>query len=121
VTRGLVRVRERGGRIELRLLGGPALLRFGPSAIQVEPTLVSCTYPIAGGLLARVRGGSLTLAQRGGDKLEVRSTVSGFHPRLAARPGFPRWTGALYARGQARIHEAVGRRFLESLMGKGPA
>jgi hypothetical protein len=118
VTRGLVRVHERGGAIELRLLGWPALLRFDRPQLQVGPTFVSCSYPIAGGLLARVRGGALTLAQSGGEEIEVRSTVSGFHPSLAARPGFPAWTGALYARGQARIHDAVGRRFLGGLTGE---
>jgi hypothetical protein len=111
VTRGLVRVRARGDGIDLRLLGGPALLRFDAAAIHAEPALVSCSYPIAGGLLARRRGGSLTLAQSDGDEFEVRSSVAGFYPRLAVR-------GALYARGQARIHDAVGRRFLEGLTGK---
>ncbi len=118
VTRGLVRARKRGHGVELRLLGGPSLLRFGPPRLHVGPDFVSCSYPIAGGLLARVRGGSLTLAQSGADEPEVRTTVSGFHPSLAARPGFPAWTGALYARGQARIHDAVGRRFLAGLTGE---
>ncbi len=117
ITRGLVRVHERGGTIELRLLGGPALLRFDRPQLQVRPAFVSCSYPIAGGLLAHVRGGALTLSQSGRDEPEVRTTVSGFHPSLAARPGFPAWTGVLYARGQARIHDAVGRRFLAGLIG----
>ena len=117
VTRGLVRVHERSGAIELRLLGGPTLLRFDRPQLQAGPAFVSCSYRIAGGLLTRVRGGALTLSQSGGEDPEVRTTVSGFHPSLAARPGFPAWTGALYARGQARIHDAVGRRFLAGLTG----
>lgn len=117
VTHGVVGVHERGGAIELRLLGGPSLLRFDRPRLRAGPSFVSCTYPITGGLLARVPGGALTLSQSGGDEPEVRTTVSGFHPSLAARPGFPAWTGALYARGQARIHDAVGRRFLAGLTG----
>jgi hypothetical protein len=46
---------------------------------------------------------------------ELRSTVTGFHPSLGARPGLPAWTGALYVRGQARLHDAIGRRFLARL------
>jgi hypothetical protein len=47
--------------------------------------------------------------------VELRSTVAGFLPRLAARPGAPRWTGIVYAGVQARLHDAIGRRFLARL------
>ena len=79
---------------------------------------MACRYSIEGGLLARIPAGELTLEQAAGEAVELRSSVRGFHPRLAARPGFPRWTGLLYARGQARLHEAIGRRFLARLAGK---
>lgn len=114
VLRGLVRVREREGRIDLRLLGrGPALLRLGARRVTIGPDRVTCRYPVEGGLLARAPAGSLTLEQRLGAVPELRSSVTGFHPRLAARPGLPRWTGALYPGVQERLHDAVGRRFLE--------
>lgn len=118
---GLVRVREREGRVEIRLLPyGPALIRLGQARWIVEPGRVVCRWQIEGGLLTRVPAGALTLEQlavEGGDAFELRSAVAGFHPRLAARPGFPGWTGVLYARFQARIHDAVGRSFLARLAG----
>ena len=116
---GLVRVDQRPEGPEIRLrTGGPALLRFGRAETSVEPTDVVCSFAIAGGLLARRPGGTLSLAQATRERVELRSTVADFYPRLAARPRFPRWTGALYARGQARLHDAIGRRFLARLAEK---
>lgn len=113
---GLVRVREIGGQVEIRLLArGPALLRLGAPQLTVAPSLVACRYAIEGGLLAGAPSGVLTLAQAGHETVELRSSVAGFHPRLAARPGRPRWTGALYPGVQARLHDAIGRRFLRRL------
>jgi len=113
---GLVRVHRRPGGPEIRLrTGGPALLRFGRAQVGVGPADVVCRFAIEGGLLARRAGGTLSLAQATREAVELRSTVSGFYPRLGARPGFPGWTGALYARGQARLHDAIGRRFLARL------
>ncbi len=115
---GLVRIRTRAEGPELTLgRRGPVLLRFGPAEVRAEPALVTCRYPIEGGLLARARGGSLTLAEVGGDIVELRSSVTGFQPRLGAPPGFPAWTGSLYTRAQARLHDAIGRRFLARLAG----
>jgi hypothetical protein len=115
-TRGLVRAEAGPSGTVLRLLGtGPALLRFGPGEVSVTETTVACRFPVTGGLLAQRPAGTLTLAQTTRDGIELRSTVSGFYPRLAARPGLPRWTGALYASGQARLHDVIGRRFLARL------
>jgi hypothetical protein len=109
ITGRLVRARERQGSIELRLLGrGPALLRFGAPRIEVTTTLVSCRYPIEGGLLARRPGGEIVL----------RSAIRGFFPSLAARTGSPDWTGALYNRVQSRIHVVVSRRYFARLIGE---
>lgn len=113
---GLVRVREADGVVEIRLLArGPVLLRLGGPHVVARGTRAGCRFSIDGGLLARAAGGTLRLEQVGGDEVELRSSVAGFHPRLAARPGFPRWTGVLYPRVQARLHDAVGRRFLGRL------
>lgn len=115
-TCGLVRARETITGTELRLLPtGPTLLRFGPPAVTVRASVVAARYPILGGLLAREPAGFLTLAQVAGDGMEARSSVAGFVPRLGARPGAPRWTGAAYAAVQARLHDAIGRRFLARL------
>jgi hypothetical protein len=113
---GLVCVDRRPSGTAVRLgRRGPALLRLGPAEVHLEAGRLVCRFPIEGGLLARKPGGSLTLAQTEREAVELRSTVSGFHPRLGARPGLPRWTGALYARGQARLHDAIGRRYLARL------
>jgi hypothetical protein len=120
-TRGLVRADAEPSGVALRLLGaGPPLLRFGPAEVAVEGATVSCRYPVEGGLLAQRPAGALTLAQTTRGATELRSTVSGFYPRLAARPGFPAWTGTLYASGQARLHDAIGRRFLARLAREAP-
>ena len=119
ITGGLVRVRERQGSIELRLLGrGPALLQFGAPRIDATTTLVSCLYPIEGGLLARRPGGEIDFAQTGDGPTVVRSAIRGFFPSLAARTGSPDWTGALYNRVQSRIHVVVSRRYFARLIGE---
>jgi hypothetical protein len=114
-TRRLVRARLRGGGVELALLGRAVLLRFGPAEVRVDGDSVVCRYPILGGFLVRARGGSISFAQQGGERPELRSAITGFLPRLAARPGRPDWTGALYAHVQARVHAAVGRRYFSRL------
>jgi hypothetical protein len=119
ITGRLVRARERQGSIELRLLGrGPALLRFGAPRIEVTTTLVSCRYPIEGGLLARRPGGEIDFAQTGDGPTVLRSAIRGFFPSLAARTGSPDWTGALYNRVQSRIHVVVSRRYFARLIGE---
>ena len=115
-TLGLVRARPAAGGPSLRLLGrGPALLRFGLPEVATSTTGVCCLYPIRGGLLARVAAGSISFTQTGSDGVEVRSAINGFVPRLAARPGRPRWQGVLYGQVQARLHDAVARRYFARL------
>jgi hypothetical protein len=117
ITWRLVQTRERQGSIELRLLRrGPALLRFGAPTIEATTTLVCCSYPIVGGLLARRPGGEIVFAQTGDGPVVVRSVIRGFFPSLAARTGSPDWTGALYNRVQSRIHVVVSRRYFARLI-----
>src|SRR3954447_21071447 len=80
LTGSVVRPRERGGALELRLLGGPVLLRFDRPTIEASESRAFCSYPIAGGWLTRRAGGELSFEQSAGG---LRSTVRGFFPRLA--------------------------------------
>lgn len=115
-TLGIVRRRKASSAVALRVFGrGPAFLCFGEPRLEANPAGVMCRYPIEGGFLARHPGGSISFEQRSGDELELRSTISGFHPRFAARPGAPHWTGALYNQIQSRVHAAIGRRYFRSL------
>ena len=118
LTRGLVRTRGRGSGLELRVARrGPALLRFGTPQLSVTTDVVSTTYPIVGGMLARRAAGSITLSMRDDDDgVELRSTIAGYHPTLAARPGAPAWTGELYDQIQARVHARVSRRYFHRLI-----
>lgn len=117
-TGGIVRhVRTADGGCALRLRpGGPPLLSFAAPRLEVETGSVRCSYPILGGLLAQSAGGALAFEQHGGRTLELSSTVEGFRPRLAARPGMPAWSGGLYLHLQARIHRAIVRRYLTELI-----
>lgn len=116
-TLRLVRARVRTGAPLLQLLGlGPALLRFGQPELSVSPVSVTCLYPIRGGMLARIPAGSISFTQTGLDEVEVRSAISGYFPRLAARPDRPRWNGLLYPQIQARLHVALGRRYFARLL-----
>jgi hypothetical protein len=115
-TRGLVRSRVHATGVELRLVGRTTLLRFGPPEVRADAEVVVCRYAILGGALARSPGGAISFAQQGGPCPELRSTISGFLPRLAARPGRPSWTGALYEQVQVRVHGAVGRRYFARLV-----
>jgi hypothetical protein len=101
---GLVRLRATRDGSVLRLAGAP-LLRFAPAELAAAAGGVRCTFPIRGGLLARRAGGSLVLSQSDGH--ELRAAVTGFVPRLGARP---------YDRIQRRIHVAISRRFFRSLV-----
>jgi hypothetical protein len=114
-ARRLVRARSHDDGVELRALG-VVLLAFGTAEPRLSPHEVACTYPIRGGRLARRAAGAITLAQSTGDPPELRSTITGFLPTLAARPGAPRWTGALYSQVQQRIHLAVSRRYFRRLL-----
>jgi len=113
VTCSLVRPRQRGSAIELRVLGGPVLFRFGAPTVEADDTRVTCSYPILGGLLASRAAGEITFEQTTD---AMRSTIRGFFPRLAAREGEPDWTGALYNHLQSRAHVAVSRRYFRRLI-----
>jgi hypothetical protein len=115
-TRGGVRASWTGGGGKLKLLGGATLLTFGPPELSFGGGPVSCRHEIRGGLLALRAGGSVTLAQSSaGDDYELSVTVEEYLPRLAARAGAPRWTGALYLKGQSPLHAAVSRRYFDLL------
>jgi hypothetical protein len=102
VTGSLVRPRERGSALELRLLGGPVLLRFDRPTLEASEERAFCSYPIAGGLLARRAAGELTFEQTSG---ALSSTIRGFFPRVAS-----------YDRLQGRLHVAISRRFFRRLI-----
>lgn len=117
VLRGLVTSREDESGVELRVRGGPVLLRFASALPTVDGDGVRCRYPIAGGILARRSQGEIEFAQRpNGAETELRSTIRNFFPRLAARPHRPRWQGVLYGQVQRRLHLLVSRRYFERLI-----
>jgi hypothetical protein len=114
LTGSLVRPRECGGTLELRVLGGgPVLLRFGQPTLEANDMRAFCSYPIQGGLLAGRAAGEIAFEQTAGS---MRSTIRGFFPRLAAREGEPDWTGALYNQLQSRVHVAISRRYFARLI-----
>ena len=119
-TGQLVRRHRHGDELELRLLGGPTLLRFGPPQTSAEATGVWSRFPIVGGLLARAPGGSITFTQTVEPEVELHATIDGFFPRLGGRPGWPKWSGALYRQVQRRLHTSVSRRYFRRLMAEGP-
>lgn len=105
-TLGVIRATWCDDELAIRLLGrGPALLRFGCPESVIEPTTISCSYAIRGGLLARAPAGSIRFTQEGVDGAVVTSSVAGFLPRL----------GVLYAPVQASLHSVVGRRYFSRL------
>jgi hypothetical protein len=115
-TLGTVRVRGTAVSLELRVLGrGPVLLRFGVAQVEVGPTGVSCTFPILGGLLARGAGGELAFDHQRASGWQLRLAIRGFSPRLVGRRGSPSWTGLVYSQVQARLHRAIGRRYIARL------
>lgn len=115
-TRRVVRARQRGGVLELRLFGRWPLLRFGdPEAAAGESGTLS-RFPIVGGLLAGRPGGSITFAQTVRPAVELRVTVDGFVPRLNGRPGWPVWTGAPYRQVERRLHTEISRRYFARMI-----
>jgi hypothetical protein len=103
VTGSVVRPRDHGDRLELRLLGrGPVLLRFGRPTVEATEARAYCAYAIEGGLLARRPAGEITFEQLPGS---LRSTIRGFFPRIA-----------YYDRLQGRAHVAVSRRYFRRLL-----
>jgi hypothetical protein len=104
------------GRVELRLRpSGAVLLTFAPPETHADDGTTRCTYAITGGLLARRPGGSISFSQEATPPA-LASAISGFFPRLAAAPGRPSWTGALYGQVQRRLHLAVSKRYFAALL-----
>jgi hypothetical protein len=103
---GLVQLHATGNGSVLRLAGAP-LLRFAPAELTAGANGVRCSFPIQGGLLARRAGGTLVPSQSNGS--ELRAALTGFVPRLGARP---------CDRLQRRIPVAISRRFFRSLIGE---
>ncbi len=119
VTHGLVRCRNHAHGVELRLLG-VTLLAFQRAETHVTDGEVGCSFAISGGFLARLPGGALTLAQETAGPA-IRSTITGYSPRLAARTGGPGWTGAFYTHVQQRLHASVSRRYFRQLIAEAAA
>ena len=103
---GLVRLRATRDGSVLHLAGVP-LLRFAPAELAADTGGARCSFPIRGGLLARRPGGTLVLSQSQNN--ELRAALTGFVPRLGARP---------YDRIQRRLHGAISRRFFRNLIGE---
>jgi hypothetical protein len=119
-TRGLVRLRGGAEQPELAIgRRGPALLRFGAAELEAGADAVAYRVAIAGGLLTREPAGTFELRQQGRGPCELRSTIRGFHPTLAGRPGGRGWTGALYRQVQARLHVRISRRYFAGLLAGG--
>jgi hypothetical protein len=115
-TLGVIRARANGNGFDVQLLGiGPALLRFGHAEHAVGSSMVSCSYPIRGGLLARTAAGSISFTQSGRDDVEVSSAIKDFYPRFASRRRWRDWNGLFYLQIQARLHVALGRRYFARL------
>jgi len=102
LTGSFVRPRELEGSLELRLLGGPVLLRFDRPILEASESRAFCSYPIAGGLLARRAAGDLAFEQTADT---LRSTIRGYFPRVAS-----------YDRLQGRAHVAISRRYFRRLI-----
>ena len=110
-SHGLVRSHESDGHVELLLLAcPPALLTFRDTQVTVDGGRVRCSYRIAGGLLARRPGGTVSLGQSSGEQAELSVAVEGFFPRL----------GLLHGLLQRRFHVLVSRRFFRRLLAEAP-
>jgi hypothetical protein len=116
--RGLVAAKvSADGTVQLRLRpGGLVLLAFGSPERTVAGEGVRCTYPIVNGFLVRRAGGTISFSQEAGPPLALASAITGFFPRLAAPPGRPGWTGALYEQVQRRLHQAISKRYFRALL-----
>ncbi len=116
-TFSLVRRNESDDGVSLNILGKrPVLLVFASAQTFVSDGDVTCRYAIRGGLLARWPHGALTLSQQRAPELALHSAITGFYPRLAARPGRPGWSRPLYALVQRRLHVWISRRFFRALV-----
>ena len=88
------------------------LLPLNPEAFGIETPAISVAGFSSFGPAISHNG---PLTQSGRDTVELSSRISGFVPRLAAKPGRPPWTGTLYDQVQSRIHVAISRRYFSRL------
>ena len=104
-------MRDHAGGIDLRLLGfRPVLIALGPVETAYSPASTRARHSIRGGLLVRRSGGSIAFEQIVGERVELRSTIDGFHPRR----------GPFYVLVQRRFHLALSRRYFRRLIGGDP-
>ena len=109
--RRLISVRDHPGGIDLRFLGfRPVLIALGPVETAYSSASTRARHPIRGGLLVRRSGGSIAFEQIVGERVELRSTIDGFHPRR----------GPFYVLVQRRFHLALSRRYFRRLIGGDP-
>jgi hypothetical protein len=127
-SRGLLRVRYGPASRSILLAGRPRLelLRFRAPRYARGAGFARVSWEIERGLLVGREGrgrGELTLEIRrigedGGGRhlLRIRSFVSSYYPLLRGRGRFARLGVLLYAQTQGRLHSAVTRGFLRSLV-----
>src|SRR4051794_35753214 len=138
LTGSLVLARERGGTLELRLLGGAVLLRFGRPTIEGRQTPAFFSFPIAGGLPSPPAARGLSLLRLDRPTIEASETrafcsypIAGglLSRRAAGELSFEQTGGALtstvrgffprvahYDRLQGRAHVAISRRYFRRLI-----
>ena len=75
-------------------------------AVRTHRQRLSCTA-----------GGTISFSQET-PPLALASAITGFFPRLAAPPGRPGWTGALYEQVQRRLHQAISKRYFHALLAR---
>ena len=109
-TGGVVRVRRKAAGIELRL-ARLALFRFGAPRTVVADGLVECSFPIAGGLLAKKEGGFLTFVQRTTPP-ELEVSVRDYVPFFSSNRERRSLRGFLYRVVQERAHAAISDGYL---------
>ena len=109
-TGGVVRIRRRAAGIELRL-ARLTLFRFGAPRTVVTDGLVECSFPIAGGLLAKAEGGFLTFVQRTTPP-ELEVSVRDYVPFFSSTRERRSLRGFLYRVVQERAHAAISHGYL---------
>ena len=122
LTRGGVRASWSGGGGKLKLLGGAdsAHLRPARARLRRRRRLVPPRDPRRPARAPSRRLGDARAARSRARRQELSVTVEEYLPRLAARAGAPRWTGALYIKGQSPFHAAVSRRYFDLLVRSRP-
>lgn len=125
-TGGLIKVRYAADSQTVALFGRIPLLRFKPPVFSTGGDEASVQWPIDRGLLVARDGrdqGFLRIAvkrqgssDRDAPSLRVTSTVSNFYPWIRGTGRFARFGTWLYSQTQLRVHIAVTRGFLASLV-----